>query len=75
MKILLFLLCLFAGSAFGQLTWDTTEQTFQFETAGQGSRREVQVYQYRPETDQDSECANLVWLHDRRIDQDRLCPG
>jgi hypothetical protein len=28
MKLLLFLLCLFAGSAFGQLTWATTEQTF-----------------------------------------------
>jgi len=25
---LLFLLCLFAGSAFGQLAWETTEQTF-----------------------------------------------
>jgi len=28
MKFLLFLLCLFAGSAFGQLAWETTEQTF-----------------------------------------------
>jgi hypothetical protein len=28
MKLLLSLLCLFAGSAFGQLTWGTTEQTF-----------------------------------------------
>jgi len=28
MKVLLFLLCLFAGSAFGQLAWETTEQTF-----------------------------------------------
>src|ERR1700726_5239631 len=28
MKLLLFLLCLFAGSAFGQLAWETTEQTF-----------------------------------------------
>ena len=28
MKLLLFLLCLFAGSAFGQLTWATTEQMF-----------------------------------------------
>ena len=28
MKLLLFLLCLFAGSAFGQLAWATTEQTF-----------------------------------------------
>jgi Protein of unknown function (DUF1573) len=28
MKFLLFLLCLFAGSAFGQLAFETTEQTF-----------------------------------------------
>src|ERR1700722_5208978 len=28
MKLSLFLLCLFAGSAFGQLAWATTEQTF-----------------------------------------------
>jgi len=28
MKVLLFLLCLFAGSGFGQLAWETTEQTF-----------------------------------------------
>src|ERR1700732_4935701 len=28
MKFSLFLLCWCAGSAFGQLTWDTTEQTF-----------------------------------------------
>jgi hypothetical protein len=28
MKLSLFLLCLFAGSAFGQLAWETTEQTF-----------------------------------------------
>jgi hypothetical protein len=28
MKFLLFLLCLFVGSAFGQLAWETTEQTF-----------------------------------------------
>ncbi len=28
MKVLLFLLCLVAGSAFGQLAWETTEQTF-----------------------------------------------
>jgi hypothetical protein len=28
MKFLLFLLCWCAGSAFGQLAWDTTEQTF-----------------------------------------------
>jgi len=28
MKLIVFLLCLFAGSAFGQLAWSTTEQTF-----------------------------------------------
>jgi len=28
MKSLLFLLCLIAGTAFGQLTWETTQQTF-----------------------------------------------
>jgi hypothetical protein len=28
MKLFLFLLCLFTGSAFGQLAWETTEQTF-----------------------------------------------
>src|ERR1700686_5382467 len=28
MKLSLFLLCLFTGSAFGQLAWETTEQTF-----------------------------------------------
>ena len=28
MKLLLFLLFVFAGSAFGQLTWETTERTF-----------------------------------------------
>jgi len=28
MKLLLFILFVFAGSAFGQLTWETTEQTF-----------------------------------------------
>jgi hypothetical protein len=28
MKPLLFLLCLITGSAFGQLTWETTKQTF-----------------------------------------------
>jgi hypothetical protein len=28
MKLLLVLLCLFTGSAFGQLAWGTTEQTF-----------------------------------------------
>ncbi len=28
MKSLLFLLCLVAGTAFGQLTWETTQQTF-----------------------------------------------
>jgi hypothetical protein len=28
MKLSLLLLCLFAGSAFGQLAWETTEQTF-----------------------------------------------
>jgi Protein of unknown function (DUF1573) len=28
MKFLLFSLCVFAGSAFAQLTWETTEQTF-----------------------------------------------
>ena len=28
MKSLLFLLCLVAGTAFGQLTWDTTQKTF-----------------------------------------------
>src|SRR6202022_5090605 len=28
MKLSLFFLCLFTGSAFGQLAWETTEQTF-----------------------------------------------
>jgi hypothetical protein len=28
MKLLLFLFCWYTGSAFGQLAWDTTEQTF-----------------------------------------------
>ncbi|MBV9130609.1 MAG: DUF1573 domain-containing protein, partial [Verrucomicrobia bacterium] len=28
MKLLLFILFVFAGSAFGQLTWETTERTF-----------------------------------------------
>ena len=47
MRILVFLMCAFAGSAFGQLTWENPEQTFNSKPQDAVGGGEVPIYQYR----------------------------
>ena len=68
MKVLLFLLCLFAGSAFGQLTWETTEQTFNSKPQDKEVVAKYKFTNTGQQGHKDPERANFVWLHDGRLD-------